>query len=194
MNTDKFFTSKAFKITFIVTVEIIIILLTFRAGMFVGYRRADFTGRWGDNYQMNFGGPQRGFMGMWDDRDLIDSNGTFGDIISINDTEITVKGRDNVEKIITVSNDTVIKEFRDDIKITDLKVGDNIVSIGEPDESGKISAKLIRLMPPPPSDGERAPNPGTTNTNGMNRINPSSEQQDSAKQSPPMTEKPFDIK
>ena len=43
MNTDKFFTSKAFKVTFVVIVELIIILLAFRAGTFAGYRKAGFT-------------------------------------------------------------------------------------------------------------------------------------------------------
>jgi hypothetical protein len=55
-----------------------------------------------------------------------------------------------MEKIILIKEDTVIKRFRDNIKLSDLKVDDYVTVIGEPNEEGQIQAKLIRLSPPRP--------------------------------------------
>ena len=37
-------------------------------------------------------------------------------------------------------------------KISELKIGDNIIVIGDPESNGRIMAKLIRVMPPLPSN------------------------------------------
>ena len=39
--------------------------------------------------------------------------------------------------------------MRDEIKISDLKIGDFIVVIGSPNTDGQVEAKFIRLMPEP---------------------------------------------
>jgi hypothetical protein len=45
-----------------------------------------------------------------------------------------------------VSDKTIIKSGRDDIKISDLKTDDRIVIIGKPDSSGVINAELVRIF------------------------------------------------
>ena len=64
-----------------------------------------------------------------------------------------------MEKIILVSDATIIKRFQDTIKLADLKVDDYIVVIGEPNNAGQIEAKLIRLMPPEPKNALPKPFP-----------------------------------
>jgi len=126
--------------------------LIFGAGMFVGGMKARFSYRWAENYHRNFGGPQGGFMGDWrmmpPDSEFIESYGTFGQIIKIDGSTLIIKGRNDVEKIILVKEDTIINRFRQNIKSDELKVDDYIVIIGEPNESGQIEAKLIRVLPP----------------------------------------------
>ncbi len=145
---------------------LIVLFFAFRLGMVVGYRQAYFSYRWGENYHRNFGGPRGGFFeGFFSDRkDFIESHGTFGQIVKIDFTVSTssaqtsstpaatlvVKGGNDVEKIILVKDDAVITRFRQEAKLADLKVGDYIVVIGRPNDSGQIEAKLIRIMPPPP--------------------------------------------
>ena len=90
-------------------------------------------------------------------RDFIESSGVFGPIIKIDANKIIIRGKDNVEKIVVVDNNTVIRRFQDTLKISDLKVDDPIVIIGNPDGAGQIMAKLIRVMPPMPA-GSPAPN------------------------------------
>jgi hypothetical protein len=48
-------------------------------------------------------------------------------------------------------SDTEIRRFKDVIQLNDLKVNEPIVVIGEPNDSGQIIAKFIRMMPFPSS-------------------------------------------
>ena len=150
MDFNKIFQSKLFKGSLLGIAGLIILLLIFKAGMMVGIKKADFSCRWSDNYHRNFGGPKGGFWGGFGDRDFMDANGTFGQIIKIEGNLLTIKGNQNTEKVILLNESTVIKSMQDTIKATDLKVDDNIVVIGEPNQAGQIAAKLIRIVPLPP--------------------------------------------
>jgi hypothetical protein len=113
--------------------------------------KANFSYRWAEQYHKNFAGPRAGFFGDWrmpPFGDFIEGHGTFGEIIKIEGNNLVVKGRENIEKIVSVNEKTVIKSGFKDIKISDLKVGDMIVIIGSPNEQGQIEAKLIRVFPP----------------------------------------------
>jgi hypothetical protein len=120
---------------------LIILLATFQAGRFVGFHQAGFSGRLGDNYYRMMGG-----RGFWSD-DLPSSHGAVGKIIKINLPTLVVVGPDNLEKIIKVSEKTLVHRFHEAIKVSDLKVGDFIVTLGEADKTLQIEAKLIRLLP-----------------------------------------------
>lgn len=160
MNLNNFFQSKTF-IGIIIGIGIVIVLLlTFKVGLLVGTRRADFAGRWSDNYHRNFGGPVNGWGGgMMNDRNFMESRGAVGQIIKLDETSIVVKGPDNLERVVVVNNDTTIEKFRDTIKLSDLKVDDYIVTIGEPNTAGQIVAKLIRVLPQPNSTDILPPPP-----------------------------------
>jgi hypothetical protein len=92
-----------------------------------------------------------GVLGFWGfgGRMMMDKGGygITGKIIKIDSDKIFVLGTDNIEKIITVSSTTKVFERRDEIKLSDLKIDQNIVTIGNPDSMGQINAKLIRIMP-----------------------------------------------
>jgi len=159
MDFNSFFQSKGFKITTWALAGLVVLLLVFRLGIAVGYKKAGFSYRWGENYHRNFGGPRGGFAGdFFDERTFIESHGVFGEVVSVDGNTIVVKGRDNVEKIVQVKDDTVVIRFREEITAADLKPSDSIVVIGDPNDAGQIEAKLIRLMPARPAGG---PPPGT---------------------------------
>jgi hypothetical protein len=152
MNLDKLFESKTLKFIALILIGLIVLLLVFRLGVMVGFQKANFSYKWGENYHNNFAGPRNGFINDFEGRDMgnrdfIDSHGTVGEIIKIDGENIIVKGKDNVEKIILTETDTSIVRFRDTIKITDLKVGDIIVVLGDANDKGQIEAKLVRTMP-----------------------------------------------
>jgi hypothetical protein len=133
---------------------IVVIVLVFGLGVFVGEKKAKFSYLWAENYHRMFAGPKAGFLGNlkmppfppFDE--FIEGHGTFGEIIKIEGKNLVVKGRGNVEKVIIVTEKTVIKSGREDIKFSDLKIGDMIVIIGSPNDKGQIEAKLIRVFPP----------------------------------------------
>ncbi len=128
---------------------IIVLLLTFGAGMSVGYHRALFASEWGRNYYNNFYGnghmsaPIMGFS----DKGFIGMHGTVGTIIDISSSTISIKGQDNVEKSIVIDNDEVVRKGGNNIPISDLKVGDSIAVIGAPNANGQIESKFIRVFP-----------------------------------------------
>ena len=150
MDLQPFFKSKVFTGVLIGIGVAIGALLLFNLGMFVGYQKAGFSYRWSENYHRNFAGPKDGFMEEMNGQNFIDSHGIVGQIIKIEDGSLILKGQDGVEKIISLSTDTTIHRFRESIKESDLQMNDLIVVIGDPDNSGKIAAKLIRVLPPPP--------------------------------------------
>jgi hypothetical protein len=158
MDYNKIIKSSNFKIITISIIELIVLLMVFRLGMFVGFRKAGFSYEWGDNYHRNFAGPRGGFGGDMMGNDFIEANGTFGQILKIDGQSIVVKGGNDVEKVIEIASSTPIKKFKDTVKITDLKIGDNIVVIGEPNSAGQIVANLIRVMPNGPAGRPMTPN------------------------------------
>ncbi len=146
---------------------IVVIVLVLGVGILVGEKKAEFSYRWAEQYHKNFAGPQTGFFSDWRSfprGDFIESHGAFGEIIQIssasedgdeikfhrlNDTDLVVKGRGDVEKVIITTQDTIIQKGRETIKKEELKVGDQIVIIGSSNKEGQIEAKLIRVF-----DGE----------------------------------------
>jgi len=153
MDTKKIFQSKKFKIILLGIAGLIAGLLIFQAGIFVGYRKAAFSYNWEQNYPRIFGAPPGDFLNEFRDRGFISGHGTVGQIIKIEGNTIVIKGNDNAEKTIIVSDSTAIQSGRQSININDLKIDDFIVTIGSPDNSGQIQAKFIRVMPPPPAAG-----------------------------------------
>ncbi|MBU6414658.1 hypothetical protein KGQ34_00205 [Patescibacteria group bacterium] len=151
MEFNTLFQSKKIKIALVVLGALIALLAAFKAGEFVGYRKARFSYQWEENYHRNFAGPGKGFFGNFlrgfGDRDFINSHGTFGAIIKIDGNTVIVKGKDEAEKIILVSaSTTTIESRRETLQASDLKVDDQVVVIGSPNEQGQIEAKLIRVF------------------------------------------------
>lgn len=167
MDYNKLFQSKTFKIALWSIAGLVVFLFVLKLGMFLGFRKANFSYKWGENYHRNFAGPRSGFFGEFSGGDFIDAHGVFGQIIAIDPSTdsgqagtIILKGRADTEKIVLIGENTVIKRFRDSVKFSELKIDDFIVVIGEPNDEGQIEAKLIRLSPPlptPPAKWEGAP-------------------------------------
>lgn len=147
MNTNKIFQSNLFKGFLFCLLGFLLLTFVFKVGEIVGAKKADFSCRWSDNYHRNFGGPRAGFLKGFGDKDFIEANGVVGQIIKIASSTIAIKGRGDIEKIVLINSNTTIKSLEKTIQASDLKVDDMVVVIGEPNNSGQISAKLIRVMP-----------------------------------------------
>lgn len=162
MDTKTIGQSKAFRTAAIVIGVLVVVLVSFSAGVRVGLYKAKFSYAWGENYERNFlggprgfDGPGRGMMGggrqvffgmMGGGRDFRNAYGVTGAIISVSDTTLIVKDRDDKENTVSVTGQTFIKRGRDTVKLPDLKAGDRIVVIGKPGDNGVVNADLIRVF------------------------------------------------
>jgi len=137
------------KCTIYTLVCVFVALIIFQAGVFVGFKKASYSFRTGEQYfrQMN-GKPTGTFMGIGKD-DFTNSHGAIGKILTIKLPLIIVSDRDNVEKTVIVSTSTDIREMKNQLTAQDLKINDFITVIGEPNTNAEIDAKLIRIMPIP---------------------------------------------
>ncbi|MHB1316748.1 MAG: DUF5666 domain-containing protein [Minisyncoccota bacterium] len=151
MNIKDFIQSKSFRGILIGLGISIVTLTIFQVGVSVGYRKAIFSHRLGDNFEKNFKDPRGGFGFKGDPRemDMPGGHGAAGKIVSISLPVIIVAGPDNLEKTVVVNDDTEIREFRNNITKDKLQVGSYIIVLGTPDDKGQIDAKLIRLAPVP---------------------------------------------
>jgi len=159
MDLNNFLQSKLFKRIIIGIGLLAIILFSFSAGIFVGYNKARFSYAWGENYDRNFGGGHRtvfgfppmdpqpaGMPGLPPNPGSINAHGVFGTILNIASSNIAISSRDGIERTATIFSSTIMREGRETIKTTDLKIGDPVVIIGPPDEQGQINASFVRIL------------------------------------------------
>ncbi len=159
MSAEHFFQSKIFRGVLIGLGAVAITGFIFHAGVIIGSHRALFASKWGENYYRNFGGEhgeQRKVKNFHSGfgRQEISGHGVLGSIISIKENTVVVRGQDDLERDVEITDKTLIKRGRDSISLADVKVGDNVMAFGSPDDSGRISATLIRVVtgwpvPPP---------------------------------------------
>lgn len=146
---------------------LIAITIIFQAGIFVGYHKAGFYRSMGENYRP-FDDKGRGFSDkgkkfMMQNSNIPGGHGAVGKIVSINLPTIVVASPDNIEKTVSISDDTLIRQFRETVSAKDLKVGEYAVVIGDNNvDGGVVKAKLIRLLPQP--QDESISSTTTTNT------------------------------
>ncbi|KKR19844.1 MAG: hypothetical protein UT50_C0028G0006 [Candidatus Moranbacteria bacterium GW2011_GWA2_39_41] len=161
----EFIQSRTFKIIASIIGVLLIAIISFGGGVAVGLRKARFSENFGKNYEKNFMGSRfgneavrggmmenrkgfaGGMMNQIEGRDLRNGYGVSGTVISITDNNIVIKDSANKENTVTVSDKTLIKSQSDNLKLSDLKVDDKIVVMGNPGDNGVVNASLIRVFP-----------------------------------------------
>ncbi len=156
MNTKEFFESHTLRGILLGAGSLLVLLLVFQAGLFVGYHKAEAAYRWGESYYQTFGRPH-GPMQALERDDLPMAHGMIGTVVKIALPTITLESSDHVERDVVIASSTIIRQFRDTIGAGAIHVGDQIVVFGSPDHAGHIEAALVRLMAPPTSPSSTAP-------------------------------------
>jgi phage baseplate assembly protein gpV len=124
---------------------VLVLLIVFGVGAAVGYHRALFTARFGENYYRNFygapapGGPT-GPMSF-------STHGVAGEVIDVATSSLAVKDSAGNEQSVEVIPATVIREGNDTITLADVVIGGTVTVIGGPNEAGQIEARFIRVFP-----------------------------------------------
>ncbi|MFA6446948.1 MAG: hypothetical protein WCW31_01680 [Patescibacteria group bacterium] len=156
--------SKNFTVMLVSLTIIAALFLSFRIGMFVGFRQATTSYEYGASYHRVFGGPQASFMVSMpmtnarfqipvpppmDDfmgQDYMSAHGIFGQVLE-NDGNVLIINSKNGERTVMVSRDTAIRRGNTQIMPDDIGPNSQAVIIGSTDEQGQIQAKLIRIFP-----------------------------------------------
>lgn len=137
--------SKIFKFSIALLAELILLIGAFSLGMNVGFHKADFTYSWNQNYPNNFGGPKILTMPPPNGA-FFNPHGLDGTILSVDKNTLVIEDGDNNEKTVIISPQTSIRQNFQNLQPADLKMGEEIVIIGEPNPQGQIDAKFIRVL------------------------------------------------
>ncbi len=147
MSFKEFTQSKNFSRIISTIGALLVALIIFQAGIFVGYRVAAFSINWDNAHNGNARDPRSIFAPFDRDADDMNPHGAIGEIISVHLPSVMIKGSSGNESIILISSTTSIRNMRNQASTSDLKIGADIVTVGTPDEQGQVHAALIRIMP-----------------------------------------------
>ncbi len=150
-----FVQSKSFQWVLVGVVGAVVVLLIFQAGLLVGYRKASFAYRFGDNYYRAFEHRPPSPFNMPIQTDFISAHGGAGKVISVSLPTFVIAGPDEREQVVLVTDETLLRRFDTEILASDIKVDDFTVVLGAPNESSQIEAKFIRILPSPPQGSEK---------------------------------------
>lgn len=125
-----------------------ILVVVIGVGGFFGGMKYQQTGKVSESDAQSFGihpgaDSQRGMGGAWRQEG---SGMVAGEIISQDETSLTVKQADDSTKIILLSEDTVIQKAAEG-GVEDLKTGERVMIFGQENPDGSISAVSIQLNP-----------------------------------------------
>lgn len=146
--------TKWFRISVCSALGLIVLLLVFLLGAYIGEKKAEFGYKWGQNYGRFFGEPRIGFFNNATGSNMqgpqgpmgINAFGNGGTVLKVDGTTMAIKGNDNIEKVIAIDPQTAIREGDAAIRLSDIEPGDQVVVIGAPDNGGQILARLIRVF------------------------------------------------
>lgn len=176
METKDIVRTKKIQVIAIVIILIAIVFGTFQAGVFVGFHKASFLFKSGDNFYRAFGNRDDRLIngmgkngGMFRD-ELSGGHGTVGKIVKVNLPSVVVVGPDSIEKEVIVNENTNVHQLRETSSINNLSVDQFISVLGAPNDQGQIIARFIRIVPPPQARGMVNAS-STRNNNATSSIN-----------------------
>ncbi len=148
-NLEKIVESKSFKTVIVITVVIAVLAFIFQAGVFVGFHKASFLFKSGDNFYRVYGERGPGSMMSGRNDEFSGGHGVIGKIVKVNLPTLVVLGPDNIEKVIVTDASTTVRVARDSSDLDKLVLDQFITVLGSPNDQGQIVAKFIRIIPAP---------------------------------------------
>ena len=130
---------------------LILLLVTFQIGEYVGFKKAAFSDRIGADYFRQISGRGGLIFGVRSG-DFENAHGVIGKIISMSSSTMVVEDHNGLDKTVVFSTSTDIHGVGDDLSHV-LQVGDVVVVFGSASStSSVVDARLIRILPPPPQE------------------------------------------
>lgn len=113
-----------------------LLLIGLFAGQMIGEHRAAHTGRWQQNYERNFFGRHKFMKG----------HALLGEVLTVSEDTMTVKGQDDTEQSVSLTDDTIIRRNGSSGSQDDLATGTRVAVFGHPNKEGQVEARLIRMF------------------------------------------------
>ena len=130
--------------------SILVVLVSFGTGIVVGYRRALFATNWNQNYYHNFmGTPGPGVMVMGVGSGMpppFNPHGVVGVVIDVGSSSLFIKDVDGEEQSVFVASATPIREMDNNIPLSAIEAGNQVVIIGQPSDTGQVDARFVRVF------------------------------------------------
>ncbi len=146
-----FFHAKPFHAVLWILGGIVVLMIVFGSGVAVGYRSGLFASRYGQDYYRNFIGSGHGGMGMLPGGMLpppiANQYGVIGTVISVGSSTISMQDAEGNEQSIMLDEATVIREMNATLSASQIRDGSHIAVIGEPNDTGQVHARFIRVFP-----------------------------------------------
>jgi len=96
--------SHALKISIYIIIELLIVLFVFQAGVFIGFEKASFYNKVGENYFHEISGGPGGIAGI-PRGDFESAHGAVGKIIDVKLPLVTIEDQSGIEKTIQIKHD-----------------------------------------------------------------------------------------
>ncbi len=133
---------------------LLIALASFALGFSAGIHKARFSYRFGENYERNFvnskdrGMKDRMLREMDGKPPFRSGHGVAGEVLSIVDRTIALRGPEGQENTVQVTDSTIYNKGKDQVNLEAVAIGDRIVVLGKPSDEGLVVADLIRVFDP----------------------------------------------
>lgn len=152
--------SQSVKVLLVVLGVVLVGSLGFAGGLAVGFHKARFSYAFGENYERNFLKGSRMMGQIQDDKghrsmmptgrgqenEYRNGHGVVGEVLSLTDASLIVKDVFGNENSVTINEKTLVKNGKNRVAFSELKVGDRIAVIGQPSETGTVAARFIRVL------------------------------------------------
>ena len=139
-------------------------IIVFHVGEEFGVKKAEVMDHMSGGYYKTLGPRDSRGSGplgyLFDDQ--TNTHGVSGKVVSIEADKILVEDDEGIEKTVLVDANSIIKKQRLSIQASEIQPGDFIVVIGTPTPEAQIDAKIIRIIPAPPTDGDEGGISATT--------------------------------
>ncbi len=146
----QFFNSTNYKRLTLWVGFVVVLLLTFQGGIFVGFHKASMAYQFDERYRGAYGEHFRsGPFGLPQD-DFPEAHGAAGRVLSVSLPTLVIEDK-NSEKIVVITDETVVRKNRDKVGAETIGANDFVVVIGSPNAKQEVVAKFIRMLPPPPN-------------------------------------------
>jgi Domain of unknown function (DUF5666) len=163
MTTKQLVQSQYFKIIALTLTVFLVALISFFAGVQVGFHKASFSARFGENYERNFLkesnlrgerdlSPLKKMAGKMNmDHGMRNAHGVGGTIVSVSGDSLVLTDKKNQENTVRITDATIINRGKNTVTKETLIPGERVIVVGKPQEDGVVSAHLIRVFEAEPN-------------------------------------------